>query len=46
MTQFGSKLIGAEDGLIDTTNAFEMFNVSGKIKQLIKNDQLIQDCSY
>lgn len=46
MTQFGSKLIGAEDGLIDTKNAFEMFNVSGKIKQLIKNDQLIQDCSY
>lgn len=45
MTEFASKLVGAEEGLINFTDAYSMFEVSGKVKKLIKNNQLIQECN-
>lgn len=45
MTSFVSKLVENEEGLINFTDAFKMFEVSGKIKQMLKDNQLIQECN-
>jgi hypothetical protein len=45
MSYFNSSLLGNEDGLIDYSNAFEMLQLSGVIKQLIEKGNLKEICN-
>lgn len=44
MSTFGSELLGAKDGLIDTESVLTMLEISGTIKELVQNNNLKEEC--
>ena len=44
LEDFGSKLIMNPESLIDESSVYMMFEISGKIKQLLETGNLEQKC--
>lgn len=44
MSEFGSELLGKEEGLIDKENVIKILETSGKIKSLLASGNLMEDC--
>lgn len=44
MAEFGSELLGKEEGLIDKDNIIKLLRTAGKIKNLLASGNLMEDC--